>query len=212
MHRRAQRLAKGGVHLLHELGDLHPRPRGAVVVREQVAVAVALGEARGQRDAAHARVGRQAHLDPRARTREGGRRGESIGLDRRDDQVGGHRAQEVDRLRLRPRRDEPRARGERGERRRSASPRGSLGERCHARGRAPVRSCVDRQVGTRRAAAAALRDRGRRRAIRATGQLAFTIYLVHALVGVGVPRWLFGLENGLPLGAVMAWTGASARS
>ncbi|MEZ4335726.1 MAG: DUF418 domain-containing protein [Sandaracinaceae bacterium] len=43
------------------------------------------------------------------------------------------------------------------------------------------------------------------RALVATGQLSFTIYLWHALVGVGIPRWAMGLEDALPWRPVTIW-------
>lgn len=43
------------------------------------------------------------------------------------------------------------------------------------------------------------------RALVATGQLSFTIYILHALVGVGVPRWLMGLEEAMAWGPVTIW-------
>lgn len=44
------------------------------------------------------------------------------------------------------------------------------------------------------------------RALVATGQLALTIYLLHALVGVGVPRWLLDLERRMAWASVVAWS------
>jgi uncharacterized protein len=49
---------------------------------------------------------------------------------------------------------------------------------------------------------------GRTRIVRAlvsTGQLSLSIYLFHALVGVGIPRWIFGLGDGLAIPQVVAY-------
>ncbi len=43
------------------------------------------------------------------------------------------------------------------------------------------------------------------RALVATGQLSFTIYILHALVGVGIPRWVMGLEDAMRWGPVTIW-------
>lgn len=43
------------------------------------------------------------------------------------------------------------------------------------------------------------------RALVRTGQLSLSIYLLHALVGVGIPRWVFHWENGLTIELVVAY-------
>ncbi|MGE0789294.1 MAG: DUF418 domain-containing protein [Sandaracinaceae bacterium] len=43
------------------------------------------------------------------------------------------------------------------------------------------------------------------RALVATGQLSLSIYIFHALVGVGVPRWALHLEDQMALGPVVVW-------
>lgn len=43
------------------------------------------------------------------------------------------------------------------------------------------------------------------RALVSTGQVSLSIYLLHALVGVGIPRWAYHLENGMPIDLVVAY-------
>lgn len=51
-------------------------------------------------------------------------------------------------------------------------------------------------------------DRWAVRALVATGQLSFTIYLLHALVGVGIPRWAMGLEDAMRWRPIAIWWAA----
>jgi uncharacterized protein len=46
------------------------------------------------------------------------------------------------------------------------------------------------------------------RALVATGQLSLSIYLFHALVGVGIPRWALHLGDALPIGVVALYWAA----
>ncbi len=50
--------------------------------------------------------------------------------------------------------------------------------------------------------------RGPVRALVATGQLSLSIYVLHALVGVGVPAWLFDREDALDLWTVVGYWAA----
>lgn len=43
------------------------------------------------------------------------------------------------------------------------------------------------------------------RALVSTGQLSLSIYILHALVGVGVPRWALGWEDAMSLPSVALW-------
>lgn len=43
------------------------------------------------------------------------------------------------------------------------------------------------------------------RALISTGQVSLSIYILHALVGVGVPRWLLGLEDATGWLRLMGW-------